>query len=271
MYLNKVLFFLIFLLFHNIHAHDVFIIIPGTWSSHASWHQQGGDFFETLKRSSSESATIITFKWSGKNKHSDRVKAAHQLADIIEQYENVILIGHSHGSNVGALASQILAQRKSKSTITIFYALGTPVDVLDYMPDMNIVGHLYNLFSFGDIVQPVLGAFSRVYPQHERIANISITVHGKEPSHTELHHSAVARWLPQLHELLSKPNNAILNNKKFAFLDPGVLHFTQEQPPRYEIDINRENTLEEDLDFQRGLGTSFGRMKEINDEREKKH
>jgi hypothetical protein len=266
MHLKKTLLFLTLSLLHSIYAQDVFIIIPGTWSTNAIWHQPGGDFFEMLKRSLNNlQSKIITFSWSGKNRHDERVKAAHKLADLIEQHDRVILIGHSHGSNVGALASQELAKRKSKSCIHIFYALGTPIDTLDYMPDMTIIGHLYNLFSFGDIVQPVLGAFSRVYPEHERIANITITINGQEPSHTQLHHTAVAQWLPQLHQLLTQTNNVILNSEKFAFLHPGVLHFTHEQAPRYELDMQRDKALEDDVEFQRELATSFGRMKVMDE------
>lgn len=238
-----------------IQADPPIIIIPGTWAANSTWHQPGGDFFDTLtKASHNKCSKNHTFIWSGKNNHHHRVSAAVSLADVIEKFKEVIIIAHSHGCNVGNLASQELAKRKSKAKIKIFYALGNPVNTDEYAPDMSIVDYFYNLFSFGDVIQPVFGAFERVYPNHDRIANVAITVNGKDPSHFGLHDVVVAHWLPMLHDHLT------LNlSFPFNFTHPCIVHFTHEHPPRYELDHNRSDALEQDKKFQRDFARAFDR------------
>src|SRR5579859_5447719 len=158
------MFYLVYLLFFLVipaYASDVVILIPGTWSLGANWHQPGGDFYESLLASMSQDSKLVTFTWSGGNRHKDRVLAAQQLVLLVEKYDEVIFVAHSHGTNVGILTSQLLAQKGSKTKIRLFYALGTPVDAEDYLPNMNVIDYFYNLYSYADIIQPVLGAFTR--------------------------------------------------------------------------------------------------------------
>ncbi len=82
------------------------------------------------------------------------------------------------------------------------YLLGTPIDSTTFMPSMNTIEHVYNFYSEGDLIQPVLGLFERTLPLHERVANFSIMLKNTEqatnptkPSHSELHNTLVARWL----------------------------------------------------------------------------
>lgn len=241
------------------YAADVVVLIPGTWSLGANWHQPGGDFYEQMQASVAKETKLLTFTWSGRNRHKDRVLAAQQLVAFIEKYDEVIFVAHSHGTNVGILASQMLSQRQSKTKIRIFYALGTPVDAEDYLPNMSVIDYFYNLYSYADIIQPVLGAFTRVYPFHERRANISVTLNGKEPSHTTLHHPIIAKWIVSLHDHLHSSQST------FDFHFPYILHFKDNHPPIYEIEYNRSIALHEDVRFQHELTSALTRKKEIYD------
>lgn len=228
--------------------HSYYIIIHGTWSRPFSWHMPGGSFYDTLA-SVTPLGTVSFFLWSGDNKHESRVHAAKELVEFIQRHYPedacINIIAHSHGSNVGILASQMMAQQQSnKHRISSFYALGTPTNAQSYMPNMRIIGYFYNLFSFNDLVQPVFGMFSREYPAHERIANLFITIDGKEPRHSELHHPLVAQWIPSIHEDLA--GQRLSGFDAFDFKKPGIIHFKTNELPRYEIDEKRESKRERD-------------------------
>ena len=129
------------------------------------------------------------------------------------------------------------------------------------MPDMSVIGCFYNLFSFRDAVQPVMGFFCRTYPDHERIANIRIMINGKEPYHCEIHNAALARWLPRLHDML-------INNEcspLFALHIPGLIHFNEISKPQYMLDMERERLLAQDKTFY-GRICSIFRKRIIEDE-----
>ena len=244
-----VIFFLLFPL--PTLSHTVFIIIHGTWASGESWYTPGGDFFDTLyEKAKKLNCSITTFRWSGKNFHYSRLRAAKRLVTLIKSYPddtNVCLIGHSHGNNVGILASQMLVKKEFYNRpIHIFYALATPVNKNDYYPNMDTIDYFYNFFSFEDLVQPILGMFERVYPDHKRIANIRVTIDNKEPNHSQLHSSTIAQWLCTLHETIT-----------INFSQPGILHFTQNQIPQYEFDPDRYTLIMRDLALQRMILFAF--------------
>lgn len=213
----------------------------------------GGDFFDQLEQKALPlDDHVVPFCWSGDNTHTARVRAATGLTKLIQSYPvdtSVCLVAHSHGSNVGIIASQILAQDKNNDhRIDVFYALGTPINT-DYQPNMQIISYLYNLFSFEDLIQTVLGMFKREYPPHERIANVRITINGKEPSHTQLHSPLISAWLPQLHHWLS--------NQKIDLTMPGIIHFSTEHAPQYALDASRKNLIERDLRLSKLILFSF--------------
>jgi hypothetical protein len=99
-----------------------------------------------------------------------------------------------------------------------------------------------------------MGAFERVYPSHERIANLAVTLNGKDPSHSELHDVLIARKLLTLHDYLTGDLGF-----PFNYSHPGIVHFSDQHPPRYELDRNRLESLESDRRFQYGLARRFGR------------
>lgn len=225
----------------------VFIIVHGTWSKASSWYGPGGHFFDLVEQKARDIGhTAITYTWSGYLDEAHRAAAGKALAKLIRSYPaetEFYIIAHSHGGNVAILASQELGFIEgNKHRIKIIYALATPVDSAHYMPNMNVIDYFYNLFSFRDAVQPVMGFFGRTYPDHERIANIRIMINGKEPYHCEIHHPAVAHWLPQLHEMLIRNECSPL----FALYTPGLIHFKDQSKPQYLIDIEREQLLAKD-------------------------
>jgi hypothetical protein len=240
---------------HLTHAISVCIIVPGTWSAAATWHQPGGDFFEALKNTLD--CPLLTFTWSGAHNHNERVKVAAALADLIKHYDGVCLVTHSHGSNVAFLASQLLGTQGYKGAITAIYALATPVNGDVYAPDMDVITYLYQFFSYADMVQPVLGLFERVFPEHERIANIAVTINGTEPDHSTMHHPVVAQWLTWIPHTLQEQK--IGNFHHFSYTKPGIIHFKEDALPWYDIDYERDALLAQDAWLQQKLACTYER------------
>lgn len=238
----KLLLFVLLFFSLDICAHDgIFIVIHGTWAIESSWWKPGGKFFDALEQAAqSINKKVIPFTWNGKLDHESRITAATMLLHIIQSYPQdmkIYIIGHSHGSNVGILASQMLGNAHNNPKIEAFYALGTPVNPASYMPNMNVINRFYNLYSFEDKVQPVLGFYERTYPHHPRIANIRVFVECKEPSHKELLTTMIASWLPKMHEDLAKEK--IGNFHHFDFSSPGVIYFSA-GIPFYGIEVRKK-------------------------------
>ncbi len=219
------------------HVLTIFIVIHGTWGSDTTWYAPGGDFFDALEISAQkEKSSVVPFMWSGYNSNEARLQAAHNLARLIETYDSatpIIIVAHSHGGTVALLASHLITKNK----IFCLYTLGTPINKALY-PNMQKIDFCYNLFSFEDLVQPVLGMFNREHPPHERIANIRVIINDKEPNHSELHDPIVGTWLPLLHN--------IITTCELKIKEPGVIHFTDTQAPTYYHDIYRQESLERD-------------------------
>lgn len=221
-------------------ARRIFILIHGTWAADTDWHLPGGTFYNELEKSCHAChATLIPYNWSGKLNHESRVQAAKGLVKIIQSYDehtHIYLIGHSHGGNVAALVSQYLSyDLRNKHTIKALYTLGTPIDYELYVPNMDIIEYVYNFFSRGDYVQHIFGTYDREYPNHERIANVRVTINDKEPSHSNLHHPLIAQWLPKIpHELASAQINGF---HLFCCINQGSIHFYPNKPPHYYIDF----------------------------------
>lgn len=223
----------------------VIILVHGTWAQKESWHMPGGVFFDALESAiEGQEASLVSFLWSGGLGHDDRFHGAIALSQLIKSYPRdteFVIIAHSHGSNVVVLASQLLAEEpKNRDRITYFFALGTPVRER-YQPNMRVIKYLYNLFSFDDLVQTVFGTAQREFVPHKRIANLCITIDGQPPHHSGLHSDIVARWILSLPSIV----------KTDYFLSPGVVHFAQHNPPRYEKDFKRDVELLEDKRINR--------------------
>jgi len=234
--LKSIPFFLLIFITQSIIPSSIYIIIHGTWGLETSWYAPDGDFFDALEcTAQKDGSCVVPFCWSGNNSIEARQKAANNLVKLIDSYPpntTLIIIAHSHGGTVALLAAQYLKKNK----IFCLYTLGTPINKALY-PNMDTIHYCYNLFSFEDVVQTVLGMFDREYAAHERIANIRVIINDKEPDHTELHHPIIGAWIPELHNIIK--NFGIKN-------EPGIIHVNDTEAPYYSIDTERQRLLERD-------------------------
>ena len=230
----------------------IFIIIPGTWSIQANWHNPEGKFFTSLEENAQKyNKNTCTYLWPGKNSHQSRVLAAQGLAKLIESYPKnlaINIIAHSHGANVAMLASQILS--KKNRIIQNLITLGVPVDTQNYAPSLDVIKKLYNIFSLNDFVQPVVGFFQRTYEQHQQIKNIRLLINNNEPSHSKLHSSILAKHIPTM---IFEENNEIL-----SYNNP-LLKLFDDKPHIYQEDEHRDYLLEEDISLNQRLPSLFTR------------
>lgn len=241
----------------------VYIVVHGTWASKESWSKPGGNFFNDLAASARQfNATVVPFSWSGKLDNKSRALAGKELAKFIQHYSSdtpICIVAHSHGANVGILASQELGKLKTGHIIDKFYALAPPVNEVDYMPNMQVINHFYNFFSLQDYVQPVLGIFGRVYKEHPRIVNIRVGIEGKQGSHSELHDPIIGRWIPYIHEHLCY--HVMGNFDQFNFFKPGYIFFFTQEAPYYKEDVNRTALLQYDRELTERLANVLTRSK----------
>lgn len=118
------------------------------------------------------------------------------------------------------------------------YLLGTPVCVEKYHPQMQVVRCLINLFSEGDLIQPVLGLYQRQYPLHDRIANLEVSVQRDRecqlvnPGHSELHDRLIGRWLLYIPDLLQK--QGLDNFECFSYGIDGHITCNENSHPHYK-------------------------------------
>ena len=208
--------------------HAVVILVHGTYAVDEDWCRPGGKFYETLRvEAARHDERLVPFAWSGNLTNDARVQGAQALVEVLMSYpedEDLILIGHSHGGNVINLASQMLKDptkvkiglgqhvfdallsslpftRKATflgigAKIKAAYYLGTPVMDEPYKPNMDVIERLYNCYSKGDKVQTGMGMlYGRKGKPHDRIINLDVTISGRHPSHSNLHHYKVAHWL----------------------------------------------------------------------------
>jgi hypothetical protein len=227
---------------------SVFILIHGTWGAECSWYMPSGDFFDALETTVSErNSAVVSFRWSGGCGHESRVKAAQNLVKLVQTYDintAIFLVAHSHAGTIAALASHLLAQEEgNRHHIRALFTLGTPV-MSNYLPNMKIIHYLYNLFSFEDIIQPVLGISLREYPEHKRIANLRVFINGKEPDHAGLHHPLIGKWIAYLHQYFKQH----LQGRDITshISEPSIVYFDDNKAPEYAYDIDRNALHERD-------------------------
>ena len=228
------------------------IIVHGTWASQAAWYRPSGDFFEAVYACNQELHRVdevVSFVWSGTLNSMDRYAAAQNLAEIIMQYDDgVILIAHSHGVTVGIIASQLIHQSDTNGNNTLkiaaFYALGVPVDEMSCKPNMLVIKTFYNLFSFGDVVQTINGTCKRCYQPSEGIINLSVQLCDYHPSHEQLHHPAIGRQLLKIDNYFAQKH--IGNFESFSYNHPGMILFYEYQNPVYMTQPDQEQTLRMD-------------------------
>lgn len=257
-------------------ARSACIIIHGTWAQNESWHTSCGDFFKAVNRSAQEFCIVdevISFLWSGKLSYACQHEAAQNLYKLIEFYDFVILIGHSHGATVGIIASQLIGQQNSCGVqnykIKKFYALGLPVDAtFQVYPDMSVIEKFYNLFSFGDYLQTVNGAYLRCFASHDRLANISVMIQATHPSHAELRHPIIGKDLLKIDEDFA--SYGLGNFDNFCWCQPGMIQFFEYEIPLYSVQRDQQMLIELDKKVQWMMTMAFFRNQEYSEKSESK-
>lgn len=237
-----ILFFIFFLHAEN----STFIIVHGTWAQSEIWYRDGGDFFDVLYSLIDDDDEIYSFPWSGSYFESERIVAAQQLALFLESIktEKLIIIGHSHGGNVALKAAEFLEKYKLSRKIDIVILLGTPNYHVFYFP--KPISFIFNIFSFGDQVQPIFNLFKRDIPNSKWSANISLTIENIEPDHEQLHHPLIAFYIPDIIQME-------LEQRELLAQKPHMLNLMYGKPVQFKEDVNRNERMQSDIAFQECL------------------
>lgn len=250
---------------------EIYIIIPGTWATKKPWHQTGSQFYHSLQQSAARlNRRVATFNWSGELGHSARQTAGERLANVIEMAGStsvVHLVTHSHGTNVGIIASHLLEKNKSSKKIHTFYALATPVDQVRYLPNMNVIDYFYNFYSLTDMIQPVLGMYQRVYPPLKNVVNVRTMINFFPPDHFQIHNQLIGRWIPFIHENLAQKK--LGNFDKFSFEKSALINFRSNGFPIYKHDHAHRALLEQDTQQQEEYAQLFFTKKQSSDNQER--
>lgn len=224
---------------------ELFIIVPGTWSTNQRWYTVGGDFFEALRQSFPNNQYQLTwFRWYAQNSNKHRKQAVKEFAHMILTTTKTVaitVIAHSHGANVVLGACQLLAQKKSSRRIQTLYTLGVPVHEEEYRPNMTIIKRLYNLYSMNDPIQTIWG-YQRIFESQPNIFNLRVFINTSEPTHEELHSPIIGTWLTML-PLVQCPQQAtvIFNQYTVPKITPNP---QQESIVAEEIPINLATLFE---------------------------
>lgn len=193
----------------------LWIIIHGTFARGASWYNPGGDFWQAIRGSLHPQELLFSFSWSGENTHAARMQGAKELISYIKHIARpddlIVLVGHSHGANVAILAANEITEDEHGYTVETIYTLAPPVSIPHYHPNMGNIKKLYNFFSFGDRVQPVLNSFLRTYPYHKCIWNIQVKVNDNYPDHINMHHPLIGKYLPTIEKYLVDNDLTLIN------------------------------------------------------------
>ena len=234
------------------YPYKTLILIHGTFAAKEAWYQPGGDFYQALVYAF-PNYIIKSYTWSGGPSYQDRLKAADNFTYYLKtnfyNYDDLIIVAHSHGVNVAIQALQQCQKNKTPIIIAYFYTLAPPVDNVLYKPPMDIIKELHNLFSYGDCVQTVQNLFERTFlkedfPRYGFITNTHIKINNLYPGHSDLHHPLIAYLLPQLPALVSKKDNCMIHLQS-----NGLMHV--------ELDYERERDLIFDKKFTETIIASF--------------
>lgn len=221
-------------------THQTVIIVHGSFSKEASWHQCGVkyNFFYALNkgvRATGFPSHVVSFGWSGNLTEQDRYQAGQEFAQFIQNLpstERIIIVSHSHGTNVVFHALHTLIQSRDDHMIECLYSLATPVmDETFVYTALEKINRVYHLFSASDFIQTVFGKYKQLMPAHENICNLQVFFNGHDPSHNQLHSPLIGLWLPLIHQILGY--KSAHGFEHFTFNRIGTLFFTSGKPPTY--------------------------------------
>lgn len=188
-------------------APETWVLIHGTFAARSEWPNHTSPTYqalaESVSRATENNYKIHTFRWSGHNNHTARLKAADELLQFLSTLTPPYhIVAHSHGVTVALLAAEKMLSTPKKFSIEELFSLGVPVHLPWYPNAHSCVKNFYNIFSYGDSVQTVVNIFERVFPEKPHVHNIQIKINHTCPEHSDLHDPLVFTALPQLRYLV---------------------------------------------------------------------
>src|SRR6266496_206273 len=128
----------------------ILTFIHGTWGIDSEWIRNSSKLYSILHEQFGQRIILApTMRWSGRNSHSARLRAADHLRDHILNVSSLmpqarqILVAHSHGGNVAALA---IRDPNIRSRIAGVVTLGTPFVIVAPRGFESIAGELRPAF-----------------------------------------------------------------------------------------------------------------------------
>jgi hypothetical protein len=169
---------------------EMLLVVHGTWASGAAWWRWPSPFTQYLDGLASGSLykAADAFSWSGGNSDQDRQAGAASLVDWAQAHPagRLSLVTHSHGGNV-----VFLATRRGLAVHRVIL-LANPMRT-DYTPDLRRIDLVYNVYSFGDLVQTPAATFphergeGRTLADSDRVVNFLAQNGLFGPGHSDLH------------------------------------------------------------------------------------
>jgi|SaaInlLV_10m_DNA_2_1039722.scaffolds.fasta_scaffold00331_13 hypothetical protein len=137
--------------------------------------------------------------------------------------------------------------KEKKYKIDEAYLLATPVDTIYYAPNMEVIGCVYNIFSLGDMLQPVGGIYKRMYPEQDRLWNIRLKIsESRDPTHMQMHHPIIAEHLFEIRDFYALPETV---EKEINLIFPELMEEeVVEKKIKETIEEETEETAEEVVD-----------------------
>ncbi|MFC1854304.1 hypothetical protein ACFLY6_00345 [Candidatus Dependentiae bacterium] len=137
------------------------------------------------------------------------------------------------------------------------YLMACPVDEIAYCPSKRVIKHTYSLYSHGDMVQRLMGAYKRQFPQTlAHVTNVAVYVrqHPKEDQIEHLGHGDfkkpfIGKWITKSTQKLAQLSESKDLNMEFYknFQEPQAISdeqiFKQYKPKRTLVALakNSEN------------------------------
>src|SRR5579885_779426 len=109
-------------------ASTCFILVHGTFARNLGWMSQDSILVKTLQSFVPDSH-VLAFCWNGLAQQTSRYQASRELSRELSElsavYENLVVIGHSHGGNIGLQAIQAIPDKDIRliSIATPFFRL----------------------------------------------------------------------------------------------------------------------------------------------------